>query len=61
VQPEETAIASQWHAKHVSMAMATHATIEELLEGVFSMWPVLRLYNEKLRAAIYQRVMAWKS
>jgi hypothetical protein len=27
--------------------MDTHATIEELLEAVFSTWSVPRLYNEK--------------
>jgi hypothetical protein len=29
---------------HVSLATDTHATTEELLKAVFSMWLVLRLY-----------------
>jgi hypothetical protein len=50
VQPEETAIARQRHGKHVSVAVDMHATVEELLEAVFSMWSVPRLYNENLWA-----------
>jgi hypothetical protein len=45
VDPEETAFARQQHAKHMSMAMDMHAAIEELLEAVFSMQSMLRLYN----------------
>jgi hypothetical protein len=40
------AIARQWCDKHVSTAMNKHAAVEELLEVVFSMWYMLRLYNE---------------
>jgi hypothetical protein len=37
MDPEETAVARQRLGKHVSFAMNTHATIEELLKAVFSM------------------------
>jgi hypothetical protein len=43
---EQKEIARQWGGKHISMATNTHVKIEELLEAVFSTWPVLRLYNE---------------
>jgi hypothetical protein len=33
-------------SKHVSVAMNTHATIEELWEVVFSMQPATREHNE---------------
>jgi hypothetical protein len=33
----------------MSMAMDVHAAVEELLEAVFSMQSVLRLYNYSLR------------
>jgi hypothetical protein len=37
VEPEGTAIAREWLHKHtIPMAMKEHATIEELLEAVFS-------------------------
>jgi hypothetical protein len=32
--------------KHLSMATDMHAKTEELLEAVFSMWSMLRLYRE---------------
>jgi hypothetical protein len=32
----ETSIASQWHGKHVPVAMNMHITTEKLLEAVFS-------------------------
>jgi ribosome-interacting GTPase 1 len=50
---EETTTARQQHAKHVSMAMDMHAT-EELLEAVFSMQSVSRVYNKSLQAATDQ-------
>jgi hypothetical protein len=51
VQPEETAIARQWHTKHMSAATDTRIEwVEELLEAVFSVWSVPRLYNENLWA-----------
>jgi hypothetical protein len=43
--PEKTSNARQWHDKHVS-AVTNNYTTEELLETVFSMWSVPRLYNE---------------
>jgi hypothetical protein len=47
VEPEETVIARQWLGKHASVAKDMHATMEELLDVVFSMWSVPRLYNDK--------------
>jgi hypothetical protein len=41
VEPEEMAVAMQWLGKHIPMVMNTHATIEELLDAVFSMLSVL--------------------
>jgi hypothetical protein len=35
--------------KHVSLAIDTQVTVEELLEVVFSMWSVLRLYSKNNR------------
>jgi hypothetical protein len=46
VEAEWTAVTRQWLNKHMSTAMDMHATIEELLEAVFSMWSMLRLYSE---------------
>jgi hypothetical protein len=45
VEPEEMAVARQWLDKHVSAATDMHATIEELLETMFSMQSILRLYS----------------
>jgi hypothetical protein len=40
-------IARQWLSNHHMMAATdTHATIEELLEVVVSVWSMLRLYNK---------------
>jgi NTP pyrophosphatase (non-canonical NTP hydrolase) len=36
--------------KNMSVPMDTHATTEELLEVVFSIWFMLRLYSENLGA-----------
>jgi hypothetical protein len=46
VEPEETAIVRQWHAKTVSTGTHTHTKIEELLEVVFSTQFVLRVYSK---------------
>jgi hypothetical protein len=52
VKPAETAVANtpvagQWlSSRHVMVATDTHATIEELLEAVFSVRSLPRLYNE---------------
>jgi hypothetical protein len=40
------AIARQRLGKHIAVATDTHSAIEELLESVFSVWPVPRPYNE---------------
>jgi hypothetical protein len=39
------AIAGQWCVNHVAAALNKRATIKELLEAVFSIWSMLRLYN----------------
>jgi hypothetical protein len=55
-KPEETSVARErlckytvtkhWlSSRHVIAATDTHATIEELLETVFSVWSVPRIYN----------------
>jgi hypothetical protein len=46
VDPEETAVSRQRYGKHVYLAVDTHPTIEELLEAVFYVWFMLRLYSE---------------
>jgi hypothetical protein len=46
LEPEETIVARQRLIEHGPMAMDTYATTEELLEVVFYMWPMLRLYNK---------------
>jgi hypothetical protein len=57
VKPAETAVAidgsvntlvaRQWLSScHVMAATYIHARIEELLEAVFSVWSIPRLYNE---------------
>jgi hypothetical protein len=45
VEPEEIAVATEQIGKNTSVATDTHATIEELLEVMFSMWSVLRPYT----------------
>jgi hypothetical protein len=46
MEAKETAIARQWLSKHVPAATDIYATTEKLLEAVFSMQCVPRLYNE---------------
>jgi hypothetical protein len=50
VKPAETTVARERLCKHAcchTMAVTDmHATTEELLEAVFSLWSVPRLYNE---------------
>jgi hypothetical protein len=48
VEPDEAVITRQWPSKHAYATTDMHTT-EELQEGVFSMWSVLRLYNENHR------------
>jgi hypothetical protein len=38
VEPEETAVDRQRLGKYIPVAMNVHATIEELLDVVFSVW-----------------------
>jgi hypothetical protein len=45
--------ARQWLGKHAPMAADAHTTIE-LLEAVFSMWSVLRLYDKEQRGVSSQ-------
>jgi hypothetical protein len=45
VEIEEMVIGSHQLNKHVSAETDMHATIEELLEEMFSVWSILRLYN----------------
>jgi hypothetical protein len=40
------AISRQRPGKHVASAKDRHAEIKEMLEAVFPMWSVLRLYSE---------------
>jgi hypothetical protein len=46
VEKEEVAIATQSCGKHISAAINQHATTDELLEAVFSVWFVPRLYSK---------------
>jgi hypothetical protein len=46
MEPKETAIARQRLGKHALAAMDTHATMDELLEAVFIMRSMPRLYKE---------------
>jgi hypothetical protein len=46
VESVDPTIAGQQHGKLVSMAMDMHETIEELLDMVFSMPSLPRLYNK---------------
>jgi hypothetical protein len=41
-------IATQRRGKYYSAVTNKHATIEEILEAVFSMLPVLRIYDEDI-------------
>jgi hypothetical protein len=47
MEQEKVAVVRQRQGKHVSAATNQHATIEELLEVVFSMRSAPRLCNEK--------------
>jgi hypothetical protein len=46
VEREETAIASQRLGEHAPAATDAHATMEELVDAVFSMRSVPRQYSE---------------
>jgi hypothetical protein len=45
-ETEEAAIAMHQLSKHAPTTTDTHATVEGLLEVVFSMQSMLRIYNE---------------
>jgi hypothetical protein len=47
--PETTFVSRQRIGKHFSAAINTHATIEILLETMFSTWSVQRSYKEDNR------------
>jgi hypothetical protein len=49
VEREEAAIARQRRCKHISAANIQHAIVDELLEAVFSVRSVPRLYSEDQR------------
>jgi hypothetical protein len=49
VEKEEEAIARQLRGKHVSASTNQHATIEELLEAMYSSWSAPRLHSENQR------------
>jgi ribosome-interacting GTPase 1 len=49
VEREKTAVARQRSHKYISASTHKHATIEELLDAVFSLRSVTRLYNENER------------
>jgi hypothetical protein len=55
VEQEEEAIARQWRCKHVSAATNQHATVEELLEALFSVRSVPTLYSEDQREKLVRR------
>jgi hypothetical protein len=48
-RPEKTSIDRKRHGKHVSLITNDRATKEELLDAMFSMRPVLKLYKENQR------------
>jgi hypothetical protein len=48
------AAATKWLSRHVPMATDMHATIEELLETVFSTQSVLRCYKQATRLELNQ-------
>jgi hypothetical protein len=43
---EKISIARQWHSKHISVVMDNHSITGDLLEVVFSMRSMPRLYKE---------------
>jgi hypothetical protein len=55
VEQDKTAIVRQWHGKCVSIAMNSHAAIEELLEAVFFVQFLLTLYSEDQRDKLLSR------
>jgi hypothetical protein len=53
--PEKISIARQRHGKQASLVTNIHATTEELLETVFFMHSVSRLYKENQREFLASR------
>jgi hypothetical protein len=51
----EAVIARLRHGKHASAATNQHATIEELLQTVFSVWSTQRLYSKEQRRKLVSR------
>jgi hypothetical protein len=51
VELEDTSTAGQWLGKHFTGATNRQATIEELLETLFSIGSAPRLYNDDLSPA----------
>jgi hypothetical protein len=58
VERIDAAISRQWNDEHVSAAKNQHATIAELLEAVFSMQSLPRLYGEDQREKLISRRLA---
>jgi hypothetical protein len=54
----DVVIARQRHAEHVSVSLDTHATIEELLEALFSVQCVLRLYRVRQARYLFHKAIA---
>jgi hypothetical protein len=53
VEQTDAGTARQQHGKHLSAAADTCATVEELLDAVFSTWSVPRLHDENHPAFEY--------
>jgi hypothetical protein len=62
MEPKETTVARKRLGKRASAATDTHATTEELLETVFSMRSVPRLYTwggQESRGTRNQKRLCW--
>jgi hypothetical protein len=59
VEAEETSIAWQWLGKHGPGVTNTQATIEELLDTVFSVGSAPRLYDQDPRPAEGIKTLMW--
>jgi hypothetical protein len=56
-ETEEVAIARQWLSRHISAATNQHVTIAELMEVVFSVWSMLKLYSEGQN----EKLVSWRN
>jgi hypothetical protein len=54
---EDSVIARQWHSRHVSAATNQDVEIVDLLEVVFSVGSMLRLYSEDQQ----KKLVSWSS